>query len=80
MFRSMEIETGDGGLTAMSREDQNGYGVNDTRIPANGKGVIAMAGARYQVRTQEGVLAGTRFDGAVAPETDHMTDGPGVPR
>ncbi len=59
---SLEIE-GTGGLTAVSREDGEGYDVDGALLPGSGMGDIeTTTSGSYRVRMEDGMLVGMRLD------------------
>ena len=76
---SMEI-MGTGGLMVYSREADDMYDVESVgsgmTLDASGAGEITTsAGAMYRVMMMDGMLSGTRFDGAPKGDTVHITVG-----
>ena len=59
------------GLTALTREPDDMYDVNGSTLPANGMGDVTVDGAMYHVwMTEDGGLAGARFDNALHGDSD----------
>lgn len=73
------MEIGGTSLTAMARDDQNGYGLNAACIPANGKGDLSFDAGMYHVWMMDGALAGASFDGAIDVTTDRKTGSIALP-
>ncbi|MDE0444400.1 MAG: hypothetical protein OXL38_20135, partial [Gammaproteobacteria bacterium] len=76
---SMEI-MGTGGLMVYSREADDMYDVESVgsgmTLDASGAGdITTSAGAMYRVMMMDGMLMGTRFDGAPKGDTVHITVG-----
>ncbi len=65
MFVPMDVEIGGTGLTAMTREDQDGWDVDGARVPKSGTGDITVDGASFHVWHIDGDLFGARFDKAI---------------
>lgn len=81
MFRpdSMEIK-GTGGLMAYTREEDDMYDVeaagSGIMLAASGAGdITTSAGAMYRITMMDGMLSGTRFDGAPKGDTVYITVG-----
>ena len=74
MFVPMDVEIGGTGLTAMTREDQDGWDVNGARVPKSGTGDITVHGASYHVWHIDGDLMGARFDKAINGDTDDVAN------
>ena len=74
MFVPMDVEIGGTGLTAMTREDQDGWDVNGARVPKSGTGDITVHGASYHVWHIDGDLMGARFDKAINGDTDDIAN------
>ncbi len=70
MFVPMDVEIGGTGLTAMTREDQDGWDVNGARVPGSGTGDITVHGASYHVWHIDGDLFGARFDSAIHADSN----------
>ena len=77
MFVPMDVEIQGTGLTAMTREDQDGWDVNGARVPKSGTGDITVHGASFHVWHIDGDLLGARFDKAAstADEADYSRIG-----
>ena len=64
------------GLTAIPSETGTGYVVNGQPLPASGRGDIDVDGALYHVwPTEDGGLAGARFDADIDTDTDYARGG-----
>ena len=74
MFVPMDVEIGGTGLTAMTREDQDGWDVNGARVPKSGTGDITVHGASFHVWHIDGDLFGARFDKAINGDSDASDD------
>ena len=70
MFVPMDVEIQGTGLTAMTREDQDGWDVNGARVPKSGTGDITVHGASFHVWHIDGDLFGARFDKAINGDSD----------
>ena len=77
MFVPMDVEIQGTGLTAMTREDQDGWDVNGARVPKSGTGDITVHGASFHVWHIDGDLLGARFDkeASTADEADYSRIG-----
>ena len=74
MFVPMDVEIGGTGLTAMTREDQDGWDVNGARVPKSGTGDITVHGASFHVWHIDGDLFGARFDKAINSDSAGDSD------
>ncbi len=74
MFVPMDVEIGGTGLTAMTREDQDGWDVNGARVPKSGTGDITVHGASFHVWQIDGDLFGARFDKAINSDSAGDSD------
>ena len=74
MFVPMGVEIGGTGLTAMTREDQDGWDVNGARVPKSGTGDITVHGASFHVWHIDGDLFGARFDKAINSDSAGDSD------
>ena len=70
MFVPVDVEIQGTGLTAMTREDQDGWDVNGVRVPKSGTGDITVDGASYHVWRVSSDLFGARFDKAIDSGSD----------
>ncbi len=74
MFVPMDVEISGTGLTAMTREDQDGWDVNGARVPKSGRGDITVHGASFHVWHIDGDLFGARFDKAINSDSAGDSD------